>query len=689
MGFLRFASVAALASFSVLPAACSSTVEGESNQPRPKSWDIAVGATVTLHVVGSDGRCLVDNGPSEYVCIQEARSIRGITKAEIVGDGALTVVRSRTERFREDEMLVDVRADRPGGGRLKISYDDRLDGAKTAEFPVNALTITHVEEKIGCQFQFDASGHRYPISRGGKIGLALDAKHDDIRLLSGALNLVAENGGLAPTEVIDSEGELQSRTIEPGATGTFTWKLAGERPNTVVLDVYDPANVGVTVSSPDASLVSVRASVNGVPTCFYGGTDRAMTKISGGACKLIVGAYEAEGDLPVSLARGGETFLVEGSGKCTVESRIASGPPGSVTVDGKVPEIPKVPNGDALGTTPIEKGGTLANRDTCLRVTKISNGKCEAINAGGYIVGPDGDCIVDFDWFADPYEGDTANTHPIGVGLTGELRVGLKLKLFGLVTLKPLVPNALRWDATPLEVKSLGCDNKISNYEALSIKPAAEGHNGLHFNADNADEALDYDVESRSIGTIRYVDDEIDVKNGASYHFLRSDVDLKVSYKDAGGGPLRGVGPIRMSSSDPAANAVYSNTDVYVGTAPNRITLASPAASMTHFIEAVDVTAVGSIGGVTPKNGGRDVSCIEPFALTAAGQRIHGRSPTRPRISVTGGDACGIVGGYAASVAVDTGRGELCTATMSGRPDTAITIDWGSATTTWPCRSAP
>lgn len=152
---------------------------------------------------------------------------------------------------------------------------------------------------------------------------------------------------------------------------------------------------------------------------------------------------------------------------------------------------------------------------------------------------------------------------------------------------------------------------------------------------------------------------------------------------------MRGVGAIRMSSSDPAANAVYSNTDVYVGNAPNRITLASPAASMTHFIEAVDATAVGSIGGVTPKSGGRDVSCIEPFALTAAGQRIHGRSPTRPRISVTGSDACGIVSGYAASIPIDTGGNELCAATAAGRPDATITVNWGSATTTWPCRSNP
>lgn len=688
MGFLRFASVAALAFFSVVPAACSSTVEGESNQPRPKSWDIAVGATVTLHVVGVDGRCLVDDGVSEYVCIKEARSIRAITKAEIAGDGALTVVRTRTERFREDELLVDVRADRPGAGRLKIAYEDRLDGAKTAELPVTALTITHVEERVGCQFQFDASQHRYPISRGSRVNLTLDAKHDDIPLLSGALGLVAENGGLAPTDGLGPDGDLVARTIEPQTPGTFTWKLAGERPNTVVLDVYDPATVGVTVSSPEASRVSVRASVNGVPTCFYGGTDRAMTKIADGACKLVVGDFEADGDLPVSLARGGETLLVEGSGRCTVEARIASGPQGSVTVDGKAPEVPKAPNGDALGTTPIEKGGTLKNRDACLRVTKISNGKCEAIDAGGYIVGPDGDCIVDFDWFADPFEGDSANTHPIGVGLTGELHVGLKLKLFGLVTLKPLVPNALRWDATPLEVKSLGCDNAASNYESLSIRPSAEGHNNLHFNADNADEALDYDVESRNIGGIRYVDDEIDVRNGTSYHFVRSDVDLKVSYKDSGGGPLRGVAPVRISTSDPAAGAMYANTDVFTGTAPNRITLASPAASMTHVVESVDVTAVGAIGGMVPKPSGIDVACVEAFAQTASLQRIHGRSPTRPRVSVTGGDACGIVNGFAAGTAIPTGRGELCAATVAGRADAKITITWGNATATWPCRAS-
>jgi hypothetical protein len=681
--FLRFALVAGLAS---LPIACSSTVEGQSDAPKIKTWDIAVGATVTLHV-GDDGRCSIDQGPSPYVC-PEARSIARITKAEIIGgDGALTVVRTRSERFREDEMLVDVRADHPGGASLKITFEDRVSGTKTAEFPVRALPITHVDEKVGCQFQFDASAHRYPISKESKVGLALEAKHNEVVLLSGALNLVADGGGLPPTDVVDSEGELVSRSIDPDRTGTFTWKLAGERPNTVVLDVYDPENVGVTVSSPEAHQVSVRSSVNGAPTCFYGGTHRAMTRISGGACKLIVGEYEADGDLPVSLARGGETFLVEGSGQCTVEARIASGPAGSTTLEGKVPELVKVPSGDVLGTTPIEKGGTMKNREACLRVTKISNGKCEAINAGGYFVIPDGDCIVDFDWFADPYEGDTPNTHPVGVGLLTELRIGLRLQLFGLVTLKPLVPNALKWDSTPLEVRSLGCDNVLSNYEALAIRPAAEGHHSLHFNADNSPEPLDYDVHAKTIGSIRYVDGDIDVRNGTSYHFLRSEVDLKVAYLDSGGGPLRGIAPVRMSSSDPAANAVYANLDVFTGTAPNRITLASPAAPMTHAIEAVDVTAVTTIANLTPKPGPQDVVCVEPYPQVASGQRIHGRSPTRPRISVSGGDACGIVGGFVSFASISTGKNELCAAAVAGRPSAAITINWGSATTTWPCQA--
>jgi hypothetical protein len=684
VGFLRFASVAALVSFASFSVACSSTVGGESDQPIPKTWDIAVGATVTLHVTGI-GRCN-DPGPSEYVCL-DARSVARISKAEIVGGSGLTVVRTRSERLREDEMLVDVRADKGGGGTLKITFEDRIDGAKTNEFPVRALDVTHVDEKIGCQFQFDAGAHRYPISRGSTVRLDLEAKHNDIGLLSGAMPLVADDGGLPPTDTLDAEGVLVTRNVVPQATGTFTWKLAGARSNTVVLDVYDPETVGISVSSPKESEVTVRASVNGEPTCFYGGTHRAMTKISAGACKLVVGDFEVEGDLPVSLARGGETFLVEGSGQCTVEARIASGPAGSTTVTGKTSALAAVPNGgDVLGTTPIEKGGTLKNRATCLRATKISNGKCEAIDAGGYVVAPDGDCIIDFDWFADPYEGDAPNTHPVGVGLLTELRIGLKLKLFGLVTLKPLVPNALRWDATPLEVQSLGCDNAISNYEALAIRPSAEGHQNLHFNADNADEALDYDVQAKTIGGIRFLDGEIDIQNGTSYHFLRSEVDVKVSYTDSAGRPLRGIGPVRISSTDPAANAKYTS-EIFTGTSPNRITLASPAAPMTHVIEAVDASAVGSVGGIAPKVRGRDVVCVEPFAQTAAGQRIHGTSPTRPRLSVTGGDACGIVGGFAAGVAVSTGRGELCAATVAGRPDAAIVIHWGGATTTWPCRA--
>lgn len=186
-----------------------------------------------------------------------------------------------------------------------------------------------------------------------------------------------------------------------------------------------------------------------------------------------------------------------------------------------------------------------------------------------------------------------------------------------------------------------------------------------------------------------YVADDVDVQNGGSYHFLRSDVDLKVSYKDAAGGPLRGIGPVRLSSSDATANAQLSGTKIYVGSTPNQITLASPAAPSTHTVHAVDAMAVTTIADVTPKPRGADVLCVEPSPRTATNQRIYGTSPTRTRISVSGGDGCGIVGGYVEWAAISTGRNELCAAPVPGRPNAAITINWGNATSTWQCRANP
>lgn len=676
-----------LVALAALPVACSSTVVGEGDGTQVRTFDIAVGATATL-VLG-DPRC-VNNPPPAYGCLS-GRLLESVQKAEILGDGSLTVVRSRIDDVRR-RILVDVKANGPGAGTLRVDYTDRLDGAKHDELLVRALPITHVDEKVGCQFERGLpESTRYPVSRGSRVVVGLTAMNEERPLLSGSLDLVVDRGGLDPVVVVDGDEGTVVRTVEPGQQGAFTWKLAGSRTKELTFDVYDPETVGVLVT-PGEHAVSVRPAVNGVPTCFYGGNGRAMTRVSDGACKLIVGDFEVDGDLPVSLARGGETFAVEGAGRCTIESRIASGPPGSTSVDGRpMPVTEKPTTGDAVGTQPIERGGTLAKRDACVRVTKISNGKCEAINAGGYFVLPDGDCIIDFDWFADPYEDDKANTNPVGVGLLAELRVGLKLKLFGLLTLKPLVPNALRVGTTALAVESLGCNNS-SSYEALAIRPPSAGHHGVRFTADNAPEPLDYDVEARQVGRISYLREKLDTREAlgttSSYHFLRSELDLKLAYFDSGGAPLRGVGPVRVSTTDAAANVVLRSdaAEVFTGTAPNRVTLASPAAPKAHVLEVVDTSAVATVGGIdSPKAGSSGTVCVEPFAQAASGQRIYGKSPIRPRLSFAGGDACGMVGGVLADTTIDIGRGEICATPAVSKPATEVRIAWGSATTTWSC----
>lgn len=683
MGLLRAAAIAIV----VLPLACTSVVEGEKEGPQIKTFDIAVGATVTL-VLG-DPRCQTSPPPG-YGCLS-GRRVDKVENAEVVGNGALTVVRQRVDDIR-DRILVDVRADGPGDGMLRVDYSDRFDGVKRDEFIVRALPITHVDEHVGCQFNKEVpESHRYPVSRGSKVGVALVAMNEATPLLSGALELVADRGGLDPNVVVDDQEGGVSRTVQADRLGAFTWKLVGARQKELTFDVYDPETVGVLVTPANDGAVTVRTAVNGVPTCFYAGTGRAMTRVSDGACKLLVGDYEVEGELPVSLARGGETFVVEGSARCTVESRVASGPPGSATVDAHPITELAVPTGDAVGTTPLERGGTLPKREACLRVKSISNGKCEAINAGGYFVLPDGDCIIDFDWFADPYEDDKPNTSPVGVGLLTELRIGLRLQLFGLLTLKPLVPNALAFAPTALEVQRLGCDNG-SNYEALALRPPSAGHHGIRFTADNAPEPLDYDVEARNVARVDYTRDKLDTRESGSVktslHFLRADVPLKLAYFDSGGQKLRGVGPLRVSTTDPAARVVLRGSEVFTGTAPNRITLASPASQATHAIDVVDATAVASVGGIAPKVGASSTVCVTPFPQAASGQRIYGQSPTRPRLSFAGGDACAMVGGVFAGSVIDTGRGEICASATAGRPASEIKISWGAATATWPCQPA-
>src|SRR5262249_12010930 len=147
-------------------------------------------------------------------------------------------------------------------------------------------------------------------------------------------------------------------------------------------------------------VVTLRPAINGVTTCIYDGTARVALRTEGPSCRLALGDFEIDGDLPVSLRKGGATVdVISTGGACALNANVKSGGMGPDRATFELTPPPADNDGragDSIGVAAIERGGALTKLDACTRVKSISNGKCEAINAAGYAI-PDGDCFTDFE----------------------------------------------------------------------------------------------------------------------------------------------------------------------------------------------------------------------------------------------------------------------------------------------------
>jgi hypothetical protein len=664
-----------------LVAGCSSTIEGTGGPAGPPdAFFVAVGAEVTLTFKRGCAQAN-DGEPKREGCLEEP--IDSLAGVSLSNSGPFVVLGS--ELARTGEVTVRLRANAPGDATLKIDQNTLIRGPASSSFLVSAREITDVREHVNCQWP-DPPSRRYPIARGSTWTTKLTAMNETTPLLSGAMELVLDRGGL---EILDEPKDGSVRRVQtPDAPGTHVWRVAGTRATPITFDVFDPQNVSVDVSETGRG-IAVRPAIGGVPICINAGNGRAAVRVVDGTCSIHAGVFDVEGDMPVSFTRGGATIEIGGTGACTVEAAMTAGGTGSDRITVQVPTDPLSavkPTGNPLSATPTEIGGVIARHGACTRVSKIGNGKCEAINAGGYVL-PDGDCFSSWHWKINHIDGDGTvieNNGPLGVGLSTELRLSLEFSVL-LIGVARFSPNNLRFEPAPpapLVIDRIGCDG--TSYEALGVKVTAEGAHLLRWVADNAPGPDDYTFDARPISRITYLEAQSEAlvvgPTSRTKYFAGSEADLAIKYLDAGGRALRGVAPFRASASDPSA--LLAGKRLYVGRAPNTISLSSAVAASEQVIDVIDTPAVDAIAGF----GTNDVKsvleerCIDPFPRSG-GVRVYGKSPTRPKVSFEG---TGCAFGPRSPWAGLDPRGQLCLA-FEGTGTTSVRMTWGQGSGTWVC----
>jgi hypothetical protein len=661
--------------------ACSSTIDGEGDGKTPPGFDVAVGAEVTLTF--KQGIC--DRPPSSAQtpgegCLPDRPQTLGNV---VLGSGSsFTLIDSKLER---GEIVVRLRANAVGDSQLVLEHTSFFGEPKRDTFVLRAREITDVEEDVSCQFP-EAPTRRYPVPPDSNIMVKLTAMADATPLLSGALELVVDPGGLS---LLDAAGSDGRRVRMPTRPGTYTWKVLGSRSRPITFDVYDPSTVGIDLAATDAGF-TVRPSVNGVPTCRYDGAARVAVDVVDGPCRILVGDFEVEGTLPVSLQQGGATLELAGAGSCTIAGSMKNGSADRVTLVAAKSLPPIEPKrGDAIGPTQLEIGGTLAPRGQCSRVSSVGNGNCEAINAAGYVL-PDGDCFSDWEWKLEHHDGsgsakDRIDNAAVGVGLLSELRLSIEFSIL-TIGVASYSPNNLGFGPSPppgLELSRLGCEG--SKFESLGLRATTPGTHALGLTADNAVGPRVYDVPARVVERVSYID-EAPTSNTSvttTSWFVGSEIVVAPTYTDGSGAPLRGVAPLHVTGTDVAAEATIRNGRLFTGTRANAITLASTAAPQTQVLQVVDASTIGGVDGLAPKPFGLGEQCVEPFP-TSNGQPIRGTPPERARVAFST-DSCAIGGGPAWHTAAQAKK--LCLVS-DGAGATDVRVSWGpsaAATGTWRC----
>lgn len=157
-------------------------------------------------------------------------------------------------------------------------------------------------------------------------------------------------------------------------------------------------------------------------------------------------------------------------------------------------------------------------------------------------------------------------------------------------------------------------------------------------------------------------------------YFVGSRLRPRFRYIDQEGAPLPGVGPILMSTDDPAAGAKVDGADLWTGVGANRISLSSPTGALqTHTVTVADADSITGVGGLDDEELFVNLTaCANIHAIGHSDTRIHGQSPVRPQLRLMG------EGVTVSLPPLGTELGELC---MRGHApgSVAVELSWGAA----------
>ncbi|MCA9719671.1 MAG: hypothetical protein KC468_33700 [Myxococcales bacterium] len=633
---------------------------------------LAVGADVTIEL--SDSRC--DERPDQ-ACLSSG--LVRVTEVELLSSRDIELL-----DFGDDgEGLgrVRLRVEDAGETTMVVHYEDGGDEVLVDFFQLRAEEITRVEPVIGCA-PGSRARERFPITAGVELAYDAVAYAGERPLAHGDLELVAD--------FADFDVTGPGRARAPSAPGSRAWQLVGPESAPVEFVIYAPSAAEVALWPADeVPGVQVGQALDGDPVCLHEGDAGARVTVSG-ACAPVVRGVELVGAVPLNLGYGDVTLELSGQDRCAVSATHALGSQAAIELDIDNLPAPLEPQGGLqLGETPVEVEGELEPSDPCPIVTNLTNGSCEILDDEGHIV-PDIDCALDWDWVVTHYDGRYSapleGPFFVGVGLTTLMVVEVSYQ-FLTIEFARHPPNHLVITASPDSVvaDSYGCEPGAG--QRVGVVASAPGDFNLNLSADNIYDAGVYSLRARAVAQAAFTsehdvfaapDEMIPSPTGPTVqYFPGAEARISVDYLDAGGASLVGVAPILASTDTPGAGASFRTFDLYTGTSPQTIRLASPAAPQALTVEVVDGDGIVDVSGLDDAQlslGAR--RCLE---LTARGHDdapIYGQSPTRPQLQL-GGDALVVVAH--APEPGEEGADAFCLeADAAG--DVTLDLSWGTAT---------
>lgn len=637
---------------------------------QPSTLSLAVGATVAVTLEeGGSCRNAIDEG-----CLSERPdTILSVTSTRV------SVADLGPVEFDRREITFELQAFARGATELRVEYEDFRGQVVVDTVEVRVAEIDHVDTQIHCS----TSGHTgevYPVTSGSGFTFRQQAFDDaGNQLAVGTMELIEDFAGFSVSGPPRRDGDIRSLTA-PSSTGARRLQAVGLRTEPLEFVVFESGAFDVALSEANQALdpaVRLERLVAGAPVCVHEGPALAVLQVESGSCRPMIAGTEIAGRMPIDLGEDAFVVSLAGSGTCTVSASRTGGGDTSLSLEiDNPPPAPEPGRGTPLAATPVEYRPAPPERQTCLTTRNLTNGKCEIVNAAGYIL-PGADCLFDVRWLRSHHDGTPEDRditgQAVGVGLTTQVRAKIEYEAIGLVPLGAFAPNNLTLAIEPagLAFELDGCTD--GGARVVNVVAGTADRYNVVMTADNAFDATDLSVVARDVD--RFSVSFEPVGDSSPWYFVGNDATFVPAYADAGGGNLNGVGTILVSSDEPGAQASIGETyRIETGTMPGIITVASQVAADEYRLTVVDGEGIAAVSGLGSGPIPLDTEhCVRPNPSGPTGAAIHGQAPVRPVLELTGDETL-----VFQSAPFPFSEEEVCLRAVAPGTTEAV-LRWGSA----------